>query len=87
MKDFISVYVCPFIIHQQISVYRDGECIYQTKCPLTILDQELADLCKKYSINRIDISGDCVYGNKVKQDFQTVATKFNFNEQVDIYVH
>ena len=75
----ITVYLRPFVIQQEIAVYKNGECVYQIQCPLTNIENKLIEVSDKFSINQIDLAGDFVYGNKIKSDIQNPA-KYNLNK-------
>jgi uncharacterized UPF0146 family protein len=83
--EHIAVYLRPFVVQQEVTVYQNGECIYQTQCPLTNIEDKLIEVSDKFNVKQIDLAGDFVYGNKIKEDIQN-PTKYNLTKQIKINV-
>lgn len=67
----------PFVITQEVAVYKNGECIKQVECPLTELRTVLYQLCKENDIKEISLGGNQLYGLKLKDEF--AATQYTEN--------
>lgn len=83
--DCIAVSIHPFVVMQEISIYRNGGCIKTELCPFRDLEQTLYTLCKQYNINQVDLSGGQLFALRIKDNF--AAKKYNNSEQIIVNVH
>lgn len=65
----------PFVVNQEVSVYKNGECVKQVECPLNELKTVLYQLCKENDIKEISLSGGQLYALKIRDEF--AATKYS----------
>lgn len=73
--DHLVCVIHPFVVNQDVAVYKNGECIKQVECPLTELKDKMYALCKEYNIHDISLGGNQLYGLKLRDDF--AATKYS----------
>ena len=83
--DRIVATIHPFVLIQEISVYKNDECIKNVSCSLTDMEDTIYTLCKEFNVNKVDIAGGQLYGLKIKEHF--AANKFNNSNQIDIEIH
>ena len=83
--DHIVSYIRPFVIQQQIAVYRDGQCIHQAACPLSMLEEKIIELSDKFNINEVDLAGDVVNGERIKKDINN-PTKYGLKKKLHVNV-
>lgn len=81
--DHVVVCVHPFIIRQEVAVYKNGECIEHVECPIDNLDKVCYELCKKHNIHQLDYAGNRDYGNKLEEKmsfykYDNFAIQFNY---------
>ena len=83
--DHIVAIIHPFVIEQEVDVYRDGECIEVVQCKLDDVTNVCYALCKKYNMHQIDLKGaNQLYTLHIKDELG--ADKYSdFNINVDVY--
>ena len=83
--DCVAVTIHPFVINQEISVYKNGECVKTKICPFNDLEEVLYSLCKKYGINQVEISGGQLFALRIKENF--AAKKYKMSDSIIVNVH
>jgi len=84
--DHIVAVIHPFVVQQEIDVYKNGECVKIVQCTLDDIKQICCDLCKKYNIHQIDLGGtNQLYSLHIKEEIDKLD-KFN-NFQINVEVH
>ena len=71
----IVICVHPFIMRQEIDVYKNGECIEHKECSIEEIAEVSYSLCKKHDIHQIDYIGNKQYGKKIEEKVN--ITKYN----------
>ena len=67
--EHLIVTVHPFLMKQEIRVYKDNQQIDSTECSLENLANICYNFCKKYDIHQIDFSGNKDFGLKIEEKF------------------
>lgn len=80
----IVVCVHPFILRQEIDVYKNGECIEHKECPIREIAEISYSLCKKHNIHQIDYTGNQQYGKKIEEEIKLYKYN-NFDIQFNYY--
>jgi hypothetical protein len=83
MNKIVAI-IHPFVIMQEVSVYKNDECIENLNCSLDDVEKAIYGYCKKYNINNIDIHGGQLYGLQIKDHFKT--NKFENSDQIKINI-
>lgn len=87
-NNHIVCMIHPFVMEQEISVYRNGECIKTAKCTLDNVEETILNLVSEQKIRKIDLAGNQLYSLKVKENLEnakTVSTDFTKNLEITIY--
>lgn len=81
--DHIIVNFQPFALQQEVLVYVDGACIYQTKVTIDEFHSTIKGLKDKFSINKVDLCGNSAYLSRFKAE---LGLEFgNDNTEINIY--
>ena len=80
--DHIILRIQPFIIQQEIYVYKNGECIKIGKCILKNVPDAIYALAKSYNINNVDLAGPSMFTHKLRKDMLSMDKYKNFNISV-----
>ena len=83
--DCIAVTIHPFVIMQEISIYRNGGCIKTEFCPFRDLEKTLYVLCRQHGINQVDLKGGQLFALRIKDNFAT--NKYDNSERIIVNVH
>lgn len=83
--DHLIVSIHPFIRQQNISIYKNGECIKICQCTLDDMEKTVVALCKEYSIDNVDTIGGQLFALKLKEKTE-VATDFDYSH-ININIH
>lgn len=81
--DHIVVNIQPFILEQEIQVYKNGECTKITKSTMSNLDEGIAIEAKLSDVKNIDLAGDKNFTQMIKQRL----TQNKFDLDLDIKLH
>ena len=82
--DHIVATIHPFVIEQDVAVYKNGECIKAIKCSLDEVENVCYNLCKEYDIHQLDLGGNQLYTMHLKD--KIIENKFdNFNINVEVH--
>lgn len=81
--DHIVVTIQPFVLEQEIQVYKNGECVKTSKINLTNLDEGIAIEAKLFNIKNVDLAGDKNFTQMVKQ--KLTQNKFNMDLDIKLY--
>ena len=81
--DHIIVNIHPFIMEQEIQVYREGKCINISKSTMQDLEEDIAIKAKLYNITNIDLAGDKNFSRKIKE--RLTQNKFDLDLDIKIY--
>ena len=81
--DHIIVNIHPFIMEQEIQVYREGKCINISKSTMQNLEEDIAIKAKLYNITNIDLAGDKNFSRRIKE--RLTQNKFNLDLDIKIY--
>ena len=81
--DHIVAIIHPFVLKQEIDVYRNGECVEVQQCDMKDIEEMCYALCKKYDIHQLDLHGNQIYGLHIK-DKMAIDKFSDFNINVDI---
>lgn len=81
--DHVVVCVHPFVMRQEVSAYKNGECIEHIECTIEDLDKTCYELCKKHNIHQLDYAGNKDYGTKLEEKmsfykYDNFAIQFNY---------
>lgn len=84
--DHIVASIHPFVVEQEVDVYKDGECIKIVQCTLNDIEEVCYNLCKEYNITQLDLCGtNQLYALHIKEKIET-STKFEeFKINIDIH--
>lgn len=75
----------PFIIDQDIKVYKNDECVETLKCKLDEVEQTCCFLCRKYNIHELNLDGNQFYAKHFKDKF--IQHKFINNFDINVQIH
>lgn len=81
--DHIIINFQPFSLEQDVFVYIDGKCIYQTKTTIDKFSSVVKGLKDKYDINKIDLCGNQEYLSRFKAELSLAFSKDN--TEINIY--
>jgi len=81
--DHIIVNIHPFIMEQEIQVYREGKCINISKSTMQDLEEDIAIKAKLYNITNIDLAGDKNFSRRIKE--RLTQNKFDLDLDIKIY--
>ena len=81
--DHIVVRIQPFILEQEINVYKEGRCVKVTRTSLVNLDEGIAIEAKLFDIKNIDLAGDKNFTQMIKQ--KLTQNKFNTDLDIKLY--
>ena len=83
--DHIVAIIHPFVMEQEVDVYKDGECIEVIQCKLDNIEEVCYALCKKHEIHQIDLKGkNQLYSLHIKD--KLAAAKYDdFDINVTVY--
>ena len=82
--DHVVVNVQPFLAQQEVSVYKDGNCVETTQCTMQELSKTCYALCKKFNINELDVAGVPAFSKRLKDSM--ASTQFeDFKINVNIF--
>ena len=82
--DHIVAMIHPFVVNQEISVYRNGECIKVVDCKLEEVTKICYNLCKEYNIHQLDLVGQQLYALHIKDEL--AAKEYDdFNLEITIF--
>lgn len=81
--DHIIVNIHPFIMEQEIQVYREGKCINVSKSTMQELEEDIAIKAKLYNITNIDLAGDKNFSRRIKE--RLIQNKFDLDLDIKIY--
>ena len=81
--DHVAICVHPFIMRQEIDVYKNGECVEHKKCPIAEIADTCYALCKKHNVHQIDYAGNKQFGQKIEEKvnltkYDNFAINFNY---------
>ncbi len=74
--DHVIISFHPFVMAQNISVYKNGECVEVKECHLKDVSETCYELCKKHDIHQVDYCGNRTFGKKIEDKFKD----FNLTE-------
>ena len=77
--DHIVTTIHPFLIYQNVSVYKNGECIKNYECNLDDIVTAIQDAIDTYHIYNIDLAGDRLFSHKIEKNLIDTS-KFEANE-------
>ena len=81
--DHVVVTIYPFIMRQEVSAYKNGECIKHISCKtMKEVPEVCYALCKEYDIHKIDLAGIKEYCTRVKENICT-ATDYDNNFEIE----
>lgn len=84
--DHIVASIHPFVVEQEVSVYKDGECVKTVQCTLDNIKEVCYSLCKEYNIPQLDLCGtNQLYTLHIKEELE-VSNKFE-DFKINIEVH
>lgn len=81
----VIVYVQPFLLEQEIAVYKEGQCVKTQKCTMENIDSLCYSLCKEFNIHQIDLAGPPSYIEKVKEDILLKTDFDSYDINVSLY--
>ena len=73
----VIVNIHPFIMRQEVSVYKGTECLEHIDCSLNDVAEVCYNLCKKYNIHHVDYTGLKKFGLKLEEKFAYNYSDFN----------
>ena len=81
--DHVAICVHPFIMRQEIDVYKNGECVEHKECPIAEIADTCYALCKKHNVHQIDYAGNKQFGQKIEEKvnltkYDNFAINFNY---------
>lgn len=79
----IVVNIQPFILNQEVQVYKDGACIKISQSSMSNLDEDIAVQAKLFHIYEVDLAGDKIFAQRIKE--RLTQNKFNLNLNVKIH--
>ncbi len=74
----------PFIMLQNIYVYRDGECVKATNCSLEEINNICYTLCREYDIHNLDLIGVRDYITRIKNEMSNLTAYQQFNIKITL---
>ena len=84
--DHIVATIHPFVMQQEIGVYKNGECIKIVQCNLDDIKKVCCNLCEEYNIHQVDLGGtNQLYSLHIKEEIEK-NNKFN-NLQINVEIH
>lgn len=83
--DHVVAIIHPFVVEQEVDVYKNGECVEVQQCKLDDLEEVCFALCKKHNIHQLDLKGmNQLYCLHIKDKF--AADKYSsFDLNIDIF--
>ena len=86
--DHVVATIHPFVMQQEVDVYKNGECIKVIQCTLDDIEQVCYNLCKKYNIHQLDLCGvNQLYSLHIKENIdKSNNNKFN-DFQINVEIH
>ena len=77
--DHIILNIKPFIMQQEILVYKNGNCVKIGKCVMKNVPDAIYALEKSYGINNVDLAGPTAFTHKLRNDMLSMDKYSNFN--------
>lgn len=78
--DHVVAVIQPFIMEQEVSVYKGNECIEVQHCSLRDLENACYALCKKHDIHQLELYGNQLYSLHIKDNLKMDKyAKFNLD--------
>lgn len=77
--DHIILNVKPFIMQQEILVYKNGVCVKIGKCTLRNVPDAIYALAKSHGIKNIDLAGSTAFTHKLRKDMLSMDKYSDFN--------
>jgi len=81
--EHIVVRVQPFVLEQEILIYKNGECIDRKLAKMRDLEEEIALQAKLYNIKDIDLTGTKIFTERIKTRLS--QNKFNLDLNITVY--
>lgn len=81
--DHIVVKLQPFVLEQEVQVYKNGNCIKVSKSNLSNLDENIAVQAKLFNIKNVDLAGDKNFTQRIKE--RLTQNKFNLDLNIKLY--
>jgi len=83
IMNHVVVNVHPFIMRQEVAVYKNGECVEHVETNFENLDKVCYELCKKHNIHQLDYAGNKEYGLKLEEklnfyEYDSFPIQFNY---------
>lgn len=84
--DHVVASIHPFVMEQEVDVYKDGECVKIAHCTLDEIVEVCYNLCKEYNIIQLDLCGqNQLYALNIKEKLEAPNKFEDFKINVTIH--
>ena len=84
--DHVVASIHPFVMEQEVDVYKNGECVKVVQCTLKDIENVCYALCKEYNINQLDLAGqNQIYALHIKENLEKSNKYEDFKINIEIH--
>ena len=84
LKNHVIAVIQPFVLLQNVYVYREGECLKAVNCSLEEINNICYALCREYDIHNLDLIGVKDYIVRIKNEMSNLTNYQEFNIKITL---